>query len=200
MSEKRKPKKLPKILSREDVKKILAVPNVKTITGLRNRVILQVLYRAGLRVEEVCNLAPADIRIRDNHAEIFVQAGKGNVDRVVPIDTATLKWLDKWAEKRIPGPYLFMSHRGQKLDQSYIRKMVYQYAQKAGVYIQDGRERVLPHPHTFRHCYATELLEEGFSLKEVQFLLGHSSIQTTSIYLSVRPLALAEKIKERKLA
>jgi site-specific recombinase XerD len=200
MSEKRKPKKLPKILSREDVKKILAVPNVKTITGLRNRVILQVLYRAGLRVEEVCNLAPADIRIRDNHAEIFVQAGKGNVDRVVPIDTATLKWLDKWAEKRIPGPYLFMSHRGQKLDQSYIRKMVYQCAEKAGVYIQDGREKALPHPHNFRHTYATELLQEGFNLREVQQLLGHSSIQTTQCYLHIVMDDLSAKIRGRETA
>lgn len=199
-TKKRQPKKLPKILSREDVKKILAVPNVKTITGLRNRTILQVLYRAGLRVEEVCNLAPADIRIRDGQAELFVQAGKGNVDRVVPIDVATFNWLKKWLDVRLPGDFLFMSHRGKKLDQSYIRKVIYQSSEKAGVYIQDGREKVSPSPHTLRHCYATELLEDGFSLKEVQFLLGHSSIQTTSVYLSVRPLALAQKIRGRVTA
>jgi site-specific recombinase XerD len=199
-TKKRQPKKLPKILSREDVKKILAVPNVKTITGLRNRTILQILYRAGLRVEEVCNLAPADIRVRDGHAEIFVQAGKGNVDRVVPIDVATFNWLQKWEAVRIPGDFLFMSHRGKKLDQSYIRKMVYQSAEKAGVYIQDGRELVLPSPHNFRHTYATELLQDGFSIAEVKTLLGHSSIQTTQVYLHVVMDDLAEKIRGRVTA
>lgn len=195
---KRQPKKLPKILSREDAKKILAVPNTKTITGLRNRVILQILYRAGLRVEEVCNLAPADIIL--DKSLVYVQQGKNSKDRYVPVDIVTLNWLQTWMEKRLPGDYLFMSHRGKKLDQSYVRKMVYQCSKKADIYIQDGRERVLPSPHTLRHCYATELLEDGFSIREVQQLLGHSSIQTTSVYLSVRPLALAEKIRGRETA
>lgn len=198
MSEKRKPKKLPKILSREDVKKILAVPNTKTITGLRNRVILQILYRAGLRVEEVCNLAPADVDLSGGF--ILVQQGKGHKDGTIPIDAETIQWLKKWMEKRIPGPYLFVSHRGKKLDQSYIRKVCYQCSEKSGVYIQDGKNRVPIHPHVLRHCYATELLEEGYTLAEVQRLLRHSNISVTSIYLSVRPVDLAAKIRGRETA
>ena len=193
---KRQPKKLPKILSRQDVKKLLAVPNVRCITGLRSRVIIQVLYRAGLRAEELCNLAPADVNLADGF--VYVQQGKNSKDRYVPIDKITINWLRKWDEVRPDSPFFFCSGTKRKLDQSYIRKIIYQAAEKAGVYIQDGRERVLPHPHTLRHCYATELLEEGYTLADVQALLGHSSITTTSVYLHVRPLALAAKIKERE--
>lgn len=190
-------RKLPKYLSRDEVKAMLAVPNVKCITGLRNRVILQVLYRAGLRVQEVCNLAPADIRHRNGTGEIFVQGGKGNVDRIVPVDLDTLDWLDRWIVARQDNPYLFYSCHGKALDQSYIRRIVYRCAQKAGVYIQDGRDLVLPHPHNLRHTYATELLQEGFSIVEVKELLGHSSIQTTQVYLHVVMTDLAERIKGR---
>jgi len=190
---KRQPKKLPKILSREDVKKILAVPNVKTVTGLRNRVILQILYRAGLRVEEVCNLSFADINLKDGY--IYIQQGKGKKDRYIPIDPETIDWLSKWESKRLPGDFLFSSHRGQKMDQSQIRKFVYLYSEKAGVFLQDGREKAKVHPHTFRACYATERLEEGLTIQDVRELMGHSSIQTTSIYTAIRPVQLREKIR-----
>lgn len=192
----RTPKKLPKIISREDVQKILAVPNVKCITGLRSRVIMHLLYRAGLRNEELCNLAPADVSLTGGF--IFVQQGKNSVDRTVPIDRATIGWLEKWNEARPDSSFFFCSGTGQKLDQSYIRKIVYQCAEKAGVYIQDGREKKLPSPHTLRHCYATELLEEGYTLAEVKMLLGHSNITTTSVYAHARPFALAAKIRERE--
>jgi site-specific recombinase XerD len=154
------------------------------------------LYRAGLRVEELCNLAPADVDLVDGF--IYVQQGKCSKDRYVPIDPATVEWLRKWDEVRPDVPFFFCSGKGKKLDQSYIRKIVYQYAEKAGVYIQDGRERVLPHPHNFRHTYATELLAEGFNLRQVQELLGHSSIQTTEIYLHIVMDDLAAKIRERE--
>jgi site-specific recombinase XerD len=193
---KRQPKKLPKILSRQDVKKLLAVPNVRCITGLRSRVIMQLLYRAGLRVEEVCRLAPADVDLADGF--VYVQQGKCSKDRRVPVDPSTAEWLRKWKEVRHDVAFFFCSGTGKKLDQSYIRKIIYQAAEKAGVYIQDGRERVLPHPHNFRHTYATELLQEGFNLREVQELLGHSSIQTTQVYLHIVMGDLAAKIKERE--
>jgi site-specific recombinase XerD len=195
-TKKRQSRKLPKILSRQDVKKLLAVPNVRCITGLRSRVIMQLLYRAGLRVEELCNLAPADVDFADGF--VYVQQGKNSKDRYIPIDLVAIDWLRKWDEVRPDSPFFFCSGTKRKLDQSYVRKIVYQSAEKAGVYIQDGRERVLPSPHNLRHTYATELLEEGYTLAEVQVLLGHSSITTTSIYLHVRPQVLAAKIRERE--
>lgn len=188
-------KKLPKVISREDCQKILSIPNVKTKTGLRNRTILEVMYRGGLRVEEACSLAPEDIFL--NEGWIYVQLGKGEKDRNVPVPEETLVWLGRWMDARPGGEYFFTTHKGGKLDQSYVRRMVYRYSRQAGVYLLDGKKRKPISPHTLRHCFATELIEEGFTLAEVQRLLGHSSINTTSVYLHVRPIELAEKVRKR---
>lgn len=187
--------KLPKVISREDCQKVLAVPNLKTKTGLRNYVILFTLYRAGLRVEEVCSLAPEDVMLDEGW--ISVQQGKGGKDRVVPISEDLKGELWKWKNARPEGSYFFSTYRGKKMDQSYIRRMVYSCSEKAGVYLLDGKKKKSISPHTLRHCFATELLEEGFSIVDVQALLGHSSTVTTSVYLHVRPMALAEKMRKR---
>ncbi|MBA1335865.1 MAG: hypothetical protein HPY66_1683 [Firmicutes bacterium] len=197
---KRQPKKLPKIISREDMRKILDIPNVKCITGLRNRVILQILYRGALRVEELCNLSLQDIilpppGVDAQEGYIYVQQGKGAKDRYVVIDAETVAWLRLWMDKRLPGEYLFNSHRGAKLDQSYVRKLVYMCAEKAGVCLQDGKEKARVHPHTLRACYATERLEEGKNIIYIQEQLGHSSLATTRIYTQIRP-ALRRQIAE----
>jgi integrase/recombinase XerD len=190
------PKTLPKVLSREDAEKILKSINLDNKTGYRNRAMLQVMYCAGLRVSEVANLAPADVDLKKGF--IYVQLGKGKKDRYIPLDPKTVEMLGKWMKLRPEqSPWLFPTLKGTRLDVRYIREMVYRLSDKAGVYLQNGRDRVRVHPHTFRHCFATECLEEKFSVKEVQELLGHSSIQTTSRYLSVRPAVLAEKMQGR---
>jgi len=195
---KRTPKTLPKVLDRADIQKILAVPNINTWTGLRNRVILQVMWRAGLRVQEVCNLSVADIDL--DRGYILVQLGKGGKDRSLPLEPDSIEWLAVWIDQRNSNSdLLFPTSKGTILDQRYVRQAVYNYAKKAGVYIQNGREKKLPSCHTFRHCCMTELLEDGFNIAEVQAIAGHSSIQTTSKYLSVRPAVLAEKMRNRKL-
>lgn len=197
---KKKSSRLPKIISREDAKKLLAVPNVKTRIGLRNRVILELLYRCGLRVSEVCNMTVNDIDMEGGF--LMVQLGKGGKDRNLPMEPETMEWIAKWAEIRPECPedtdYLFPTLSGTQLDQRYVRDMVYRCSEKAGVYVQDGKKKKKVHPHILRSCYATEVLEEGLNIVEVQALLGHSSIQTTAIYTKVRPVALAEKIRHRQ--
>lgn len=197
-------KKLPKVLPREDVAKILSIPNIKTTTGLRNRVILQVMYRAGLRVQEVCNLTVDDVDLEKGF--IYVQAGKGEKDRYIPMDLETMNWCRRWAQargeyekkkNRSLGDYFFPSLKGTQLDQRYIREMCYRLSKQAGVYIRDGKKKKPVHPHVFRHCCMTELLEDGFTINEVKEIAGHSSILTTSIYLSVRPEQLAAKMRQR---
>ena len=84
---------LPKIITREQAKKILSYPNTKCPTGLRNRVALQLLYRAGLRVSEACCLAEEDVNVRGGY--VYVQQGKGRRDRVIPIDPETIEWCKK---------------------------------------------------------------------------------------------------------
>jgi len=188
-------KKLPKIISREDAVKILSTPNTNTRVGLRNRVVLQVLYRCGLRVQELCNLTIDDVNLPDGY--IYVQQGKGCKDRYVPMDAETVSWCTKWFSQRPQSEYFFCTLTGGQLSQRYIREMCYRTSRKAGVYIRDGRTKKPVNPHALRHTCFTELLEENFSIREVQEMAGHASINTTAIYTHVRPGALAAKIRQR---
>jgi len=188
-------KKLPKIISSEDAAKLLAAPNVKCRTGLRNRCIMQTMYRAGLRIEETLCLSPEDVDF--DSGLVYVQQGKGKRDRYSCMDADTSEWLKKWAEIRPQSDYFFCTLKGGKMDQGYTRKMVARMSRKADVFIRDGKRLKPVHPHALRHTFATELLEEGFSLIEVQKVLGHSDISTTSIYLHVRDVPLQRKLRAR---
>lgn len=205
----RKPHRLPKVISREEARAILAIPNIKTKIGLRNRTLLQILYRCGLRVSEACNLTTRDVDTAQGF--VFVRQGKNSKDRVVPMDPETIAWCKRWAEKRPPGTdYFFPTLQDTKLDDRYVRELCYRLSKEAGVYIQvqDGKKgekgegkgikKVPIHPHTLRHCCFTELLEENFPLTDIQLMAGHSDLKTTTVYLSVRPAALAAKIRERQ--
>jgi len=193
---KKKSRTLPKVLSREDVAKILNHPNIKTKIGLRNRTILEVLYRCGLRVSEVCNMTIDDVDMEKGF--LYIQLGKNKVDRYVPMEPETVTWIARWAEQRpTETELLFPTLQNTALDQRYVREMLYRISEQTGVYIQDGKTKKKVHPHILRSCYATEVLEDGLNIAEVQSLLGHSSITTTAIYTKVRPGALAEKIRQR---
>ena len=185
-------KKLPIVLEKEEAEAILAQPNTGCPTGLRNRTILEVMYRAGLRVSEVINLRPGDIRWGSGILE--VRGGKGGKDRNVPVDSETLGWLRAWQGKR-PGrrQRFFTTLQGKPLSARYLQQLVKRLAHKAGLERAD-----LVTPHVFRHTYATELLNGDFTIREVQTLLGHSNVSTTQIYTHVEPRALALKIQNRK--
>ncbi len=196
-------KHLPKIISREDAAKILAVPNIRTTIGLRNRAILQVMYRAGLRVQEVCNLTTEDMDLEKGF--IYIQAGKGDKDRYAPMDWDTLEWCKKWAlvraewftKKGIKSDYFFPTLKGTPLNQRWLRFFFADLSKKTGVYIRDGKDKKEIHPHIFRHTCFTECLEDGLTVREVQELAGHASLNTTMIYLAVRPEVLANKMRNR---
>ena len=194
-------KKLPEIITREEAEALLAVPNARCATGLRNRVILEVMYRAGLRVSEVIKLRPGHIDW--SLGQIKVKASKGGKDRVVPVDPETMDWLGRWEEKRPKSKgRFFTTLEAKPLSARYLGQLVARYAEKAGIQEvekQEGKPRYKVHPHTLRHTYASEKLDEGFSLVEVQQLLGHSNIVTTSVYLHVNPTALREKIQSNRL-
>ncbi len=184
------PKKLPIVLERGEIEKLLGAPNTGCPTGLRNRAVLEVMYRAGLRVSEVVGLRTADIRWES--ATLEVHNGKGGRDRNVPVDQETIGWFRAWEAKRPKGRYFFCTLKGGKLLVRYIQAMVKRLAYRANLERADAVT-----PHTLRHTYATELLDEGFTIREVQVLLGHANIQTTQIYTHVRPNGVAAKIRER---
>lgn len=181
-------KKLPKTLTREEAAALLAVPNRRAPTGIRNRALLRMMYRAGLRCSEAIDLKPRDVQLEQH--EVRVNAGKGDKDRIVPFDQQTAEVLDRWKSIRPKSEYLFCTLQGGRLDDGYVRAMVARYARRAGIEIR-------VHPHLLRHTFATELLKEGFSIVAIQKMLGHADLRTTELYLHIVDEELREKMIAR---
>jgi integrase/recombinase XerC len=189
--------KLPKIIDRRSVTKMLNQINTNCPTGIRNYAIVMIMYRAGLRVSEVCKLTVPDMNFETGL--IYVQRGKGGKDRYLPMDNDIVKACQEWLRVRPESDYFFCILEGGIMDQRYIREVCYRISNKAGVYIQDGAEKKPVSPHKLRHTYATELVKEGdCNIREVQELLGHSSVATTQVYTHVVMDEIQEKIQKRK--
>jgi site-specific recombinase XerD len=189
--------KLPKIVDQKSVKKMLAQINTNCPTGIRNYAIVMMMYRAGLRVSEVCNLGLLDINFETGL--IYIQSGKGNKDRYVPMDDDIIKSTQAWLSIRPESEFFFCTLEGGQLDTRYIREVCYRVSKKAGVFIQDGPDKKPVSPHKLRHTCLTEMLREGdINIRELQELAGHSSISTTQIYTHVVMDELQLKIRKRK--
>lgn len=178
----RKPRPLPKTLSREQAKTAVEAPAgaEDDIAALRDRAILELLYSSGLRRAELLNLAAQDFS--PNLCEVRV-TGKGSKQRVVPVGgparEALAAWLRvraNWAGKEEPA--LFVGRQGGRLSASTLAQRLHYWAQRAGL---DTRL----HPHRLRHSFATHLLEESADLRAVQELLGHARLSTTQVYTHV---------------
>ncbi len=165
-------KKLPKYLQAEEVRKLLNSPDRQKT---RDRLILRILYRCGLRVSELTNLKIEDINF--DEGIITIRSGKGDKDRIVPIDANTLDLIDFYKAGAEKG-YLILSERGGSLSTRQVERIVKKYAKKAGL-----KKNV--YPHMLRHSFAVHCLKEGMNLRTVQKMLGHSSLTTTQIYLDL---------------
>jgi integrase/recombinase XerD len=166
----RKEKHLPEVISRDDV-----ISMISSITNLKHKFILVLLYSTGLRRGELLNLKTADIDCKN--MQIWVRGGKGKKDRYVQLGKNTLKVLDEYIKLYNPQEYL-IEGRGDQYSVSSMIEIIKNAARKAGV-----SKRITP--HKFRHSYATHLLEDGVDIRFIQELLGHGSIKTTQIYLHV---------------
>ena len=173
---------LPTVLSVEEVLAILDSVDLSKPEGHRNRAILEVLYSCGLRVSELVNLKISDIFPDEQFIRVF---GKGSKQRLVPIAEPALKAIRLYREVRNAGPVakaaediLFLNRRGGKLTREMIFHIVKEQAAAAGI-----RKEISP--HTFRHSFATHLVENGADLRVVQEMLGHESILTTEIYTHI---------------
>ncbi len=165
-------KKLPKYLKEREVSKLLNAPPREKV---RDRLILRVLYRCGLRVSELCNLKIEEIDFGDG--TLMVRGGKGGRDRLIPVDHQTLDMIEYYIENATSG-YLILSDRGGMLSTRQVQRLVSDYGRKAGI--------VQPiHPHMLRHSFAVHCLKAGMNLRTVQKMLGHSSLTTTQVYLDV---------------
>ncbi len=174
---------LPTVLSFEEVEKILEQPKTSNNLGLRDKAILELLYSSGLRVSELLNLTIGDLFLDD---EVIRVLGKGSKQRIVPIGSSAINWLTTYLTKVRPllqkrmksENVIFLNSRGSKLSRMAIWKIVRKYCDAAEI------EKDV-HPHTFRHSFATHLLEGGADLRAVQEMLGHSDISTTQIYTHI---------------
>ncbi len=182
------PKNLPEVLTYQEIEQILNSIDTNHQIGIRDRAILETLYATGMRVSELITLKHQDINFELGIVRVF---GKGSKERVVPIGSSALSWIKKYQqEARIffienqrrlnyrSTDILFLNVRGKPLTRMAIWLMVSKYTKAARI------DKVV-HPHTFRHSFATHLLEGGANLRAVQEMLGHSDISTTEIYTHI---------------
>ncbi|HEX5039791.1 MAG TPA: site-specific tyrosine recombinase XerD [Candidatus Limnocylindria bacterium] len=170
---------LPDVLAPDDVERILDAPSASDPIGIRDRAILELLYACGLRVSELVGLDTDRVDLPSAQVRVI---GKGNKERRVPMGEEARDRLHRyrigpreaWTAGK-PTPAVFVGMRGRRLSREAVWRLVKRWADAAGV-----RERVTP--HTFRHSFATHLLEGGADLRVVQALLGHASISTTQLY------------------
>ncbi|MDD5362896.1 MAG: site-specific tyrosine recombinase XerD [Ignavibacteria bacterium] len=173
---------LPQVLTIGEIDSILKLTDNSDVLELRDRAIMETMYASGLRVSEVVNLILPNIFFDEGILRIF---GKGSKERIVPIGSSALQYINKYLEKSRPylrKPYsedtVFLNHRGRKLTRMAIWNIISKYAKKAGI-----KKQI--HPHTFRHSFATHLLEGGADIRIIQEMLGHSDISTTQIYTHI---------------
>ena len=171
-----KPARLPDVLSVEQAEALLDQPFPKTAAGQRDRAILETLYGCGLRVSELTSLRLSDLFFGEGYIRVI---GKGDKQRLVPISTVARDKIQRYLEERRSArsgeEVVFLNNRGGQLTRVMVFTILKQAAQRAGI------DKHIS-PHTFRHSFATHLLEGGASIRQVQEMLGHESILTTEIY------------------
>ena len=177
-------RKLPNYLSYEELRIIFDSIDISDSVGLRNRLLIEILYATGCRVSEIANIKISDINFNNNSIKIF---GKGSKERIVYFGDYARYYLDLYLSKNINNnsKYLFVNENNDKMDITEIEKIIRDIVHNLTI-----KSHVTP--HTFRHTFATHLLNNGADIKTVQELLGHSSLNTTGIYTHVSN----ERLKE----
>lgn len=174
-------RKLPDTLSTAEIDTLIGAIDLSQPEGERNRAIIETLYSCGLRVSELINLRLSDLFFEEGFVRV---TGKGNKQRFVPISPTTVKYINLYKDrvrihmtiKKNAQDILFLNRRGAPLTRAMIFTVIKRLAQAAGI-----EKKVSP--HTFRHSFATHLLENGADLRAIQQMLGHESITTTEIYV-----------------
>ena len=189
-----RPKKtisIPKVLSVDEVEKLLDSIDVSTTLGIRDRALFEIIYSSGLRISEVSGLLLQNVYLKEG---ILFVLGKGNKERLVPFGEDAKAWLSKWIEEERPKivgrknvPYVFVNYQGKQFSRKGIWKRFQEIKALSGV---DSKV------HTLRHSFATHLLQGGADLRSVQQLLGHSDLATTQIYTHVDNSELKDFHKE----
>ncbi len=182
-------RKLPHVLSQQEIDSLLAQPDLTKPLGRRDRAMLELLYATGLRVSELITLRAGDLHAERGFLRVL---GKGSKERLVPVGRSALKFLKEYLELARPkltarrlSEALFLSKRGGPMSRQQFFLLLKGYARRAGI-----RKEVSP--HKLRHSFATHLLNNGADLRSVQAMLGHADLSTTQIYTHVTPDRLKE--------
>ena len=178
----RQPRRLPYVVSQDEIERLLLEPNTSTVLGLRDRALLETLYASGIRVSETTSIDVADLDIRTRECKVL---GKGSKQRIVLLGSSAVEWVSHYLSGSRPklanrrsGDALFLNKLGGRLTERGIQMVVKKYAVSAGLDAEF-------HTHNLRHSFATHLLDGGADLRVVQDLLGHESPSTTQIYTHV---------------
>lgn len=185
-------RKIPQVLSVDDINKISLSFSQEDAQGIRNKAMIETLYSCGLRVSELTGLKISDLFFQEGFIRVI---GKGNKQRFVPVAQVAVKCIEKYISlvrnnQSIDAKHtdiLFLNRRGKQLTRAMIFTFVKQAAAFSGIVKKVS-------PHTFRHSFATHLLENGADLRSIQLMLGHESITTTEIYMHVNRKHLKEVI------
>ena len=184
---------LPEVLTIEEIDNLIESIDLSTREGQRNRTILETLYSCGLRVSELCNLKISDLYLEEGFIKV---EGKGNKQRLIPISPRAIRELqlyfidrNQFSIKKDYEDYVFISKRGTNISRIMVFHIIKTLAEAIGL-------KKTISPHTFRHSFATHLLEGGANLRAIQCMLGHESIGTTEIYTHIDKSRLRSEIIE----
>ncbi|NLZ53049.1 MAG: site-specific tyrosine recombinase XerD [Thermoanaerobacteraceae bacterium] len=171
--------RLPKVLTLQEVERLLLQPDMKNPLGIRDRSMLELLYATGMRVSELVSISIEDVNLEVGFLRCI---GKGSKERIIPVGSIALKYLKQYIsiarEQLLNGKeskILFLNRQGKAMTRQGFWKIIKKYSEQAGI-----DKKITP--HTLRHSFATHLLENGADLRAVQEMLGHSDISTTQIY------------------
>jgi len=182
-------RKLPQILTVQEVDRLMEQPNVMLLLGLRDRAMLELIYGTGIRVSELLSVQLEDLNMM---AGFLRCVGKGRKERIIPVNQTSIKWVQRYLARSRPllvkggmDRTMFLNAHGRKMTRQGFFKILAQHGARADI----GKDLT---PHTLRHSFATHLLENGADLRAVQEMLGHSDISTTQIYTHLTKSRLRE--------
>jgi len=178
---------LPSVLSENEAEKIMSLPDTSTKSGIRDKAILELMYATGMRISEVAGIHIDDINLKECYLRCF---GKGGKERLIPISRNAKEAVEKYLEiRQSKDQNLFANLRKTKITRQGLWEIIKGYVKKSGI------SRNIT-PHTFRHSFATHLLEGGADLRAVQEMLGHADISTTQMYLHLDRKKVHESYKK----
>lgn len=184
---------LPDVLATEEIDRIIAAADTPSTKGMRDSAMLEVLYSCGLRVSELTSLRLSDLFFGEGYIRVI---GKGDKQRLVPVSPTARDRIQRYLERRRPAraneQIVFLNNRGTQLTRVMVFTVIRQAALRAGI------DKHIS-PHTFRHSFATHLLEGGASIRQVQEMLGHESILTTEIYTHLNTTHLRRTVEDHLL-